>query len=143
MPALLLGVAFANLFMGIPIDADGVYHGNLLMLLNPYGLAGGVFFVCIFCMHGALWLRFKAEGELAERARKAAHILWYLVLSLVIAFLALTAHYTFIWTIFPKVLLFIVSLFLPCLLCLASVSSWLMEKALFQLGVAAPCLLLH
>ncbi len=96
VPALLLGVAFANLFMGIPIDADGVYHGNLLMLLNPYGLAGGVFFVCIFCMHGALWLRFKAEGELAERARKAAHILWYLVLSLVIAFLALTAHYTFI-----------------------------------------------
>ncbi|MBQ5727613.1 MAG: cytochrome d ubiquinol oxidase subunit II, partial [Mailhella sp.] len=26
-PALLLGVAFANLFMGIPIDQNGVYHG--------------------------------------------------------------------------------------------------------------------
>ena len=38
----------------------------------------------------------KRKGKLAERARKAAHILWYLVLSLVIAFLALTAHYTFI-----------------------------------------------
>ena len=94
--ALLLGVAFANLFMGIPIDADGVYHGNLLKLLNPYGLAGGIFFVCIFCMHGALWLRFKAEGDLAERAGKIAHIMWYLVLSLVIAFLALTDYYTFL-----------------------------------------------
>ncbi len=94
VPALLLGVAFANLFMGIPIDADGVYHGNILMLLNPYGLAGGILFVLIFCMHGALWLRFKAEGDLAERARAASHILWYLVLAGVIAFLALTNIYT-------------------------------------------------
>ena len=38
LPALLLGVAFANLFMGIPIDGNGVYHGNILKLLNPYGL---------------------------------------------------------------------------------------------------------
>ena len=41
LPALLLGVAFANLFMGIPIDGNGVYHGNIIKLLNPYGLAGG------------------------------------------------------------------------------------------------------
>ena len=34
LPALLLGVAFANLFQGIPIDTDGVYHGNLFALLN-------------------------------------------------------------------------------------------------------------
>lgn len=94
VPALLLGVAFANLFMGIPIDENGVYHGNILMLLNPYGLAGGILFVLIFCLHGALWLRFKAEGDLAERARVASHILWYLVLAGVIAFLALTNIYT-------------------------------------------------
>ena len=45
IPSLLLGVAFANLFMGIPVDAQGVYHGSLLGLLNIYGLAGGVFSV--------------------------------------------------------------------------------------------------
>src|SRR5512136_137373 len=38
LPALLLGVAFANIFKGIPIDAAGIFHGNLLTLLNPYGL---------------------------------------------------------------------------------------------------------
>ena len=41
-----------------------------------------------------MWLRFKAEGDLAERARVASHILWYLVLAGVIAFLALTNIYT-------------------------------------------------
>ena len=45
LPALLLGVAFANIFKGIPIDAEGILHGNLLTLLNPYGLAGGVLLV--------------------------------------------------------------------------------------------------
>ena len=94
LPALLLGVAFANLFMGIPIDANGVYHGNILKLLNPYGLAGGVFFVVMFCYHGALWLELKSEGNLQVKAFKAARALWPVLFSLVLAFLALTAHYT-------------------------------------------------
>ena len=94
LPALLLGVAFANLFMGIPIDADGVYHGNILKLLNPYGLAGGVLFVIMFCYHGALWLELKSEGNLQAKAFRAARLLWPVLLSLVLVFLALTAHYT-------------------------------------------------
>lgn len=94
LPALLLGVAFANLFMGIPIDGDGVYHGNILKLLNPYGLAGGVLFVLMFALHGALWLNFKSEGALAARALKFAGLLWFLVLSMVLLFLALTDAYT-------------------------------------------------
>jgi cytochrome d ubiquinol oxidase subunit II len=94
LPALLFGVAFANLFMGIPIDREGVYHGNLLMLLNPYGLAGGVFFVLMFTLHGALWLALKAEGELHTKAVAAAVGLWPLVLLVAVAFLVLTAFYT-------------------------------------------------
>lgn len=94
LPALLLGVAFANLFMGIPIDADGVYHGNILKLLTPYGLAGGVLFVIMFCYHGALWLELKSEGRLQAKAFKTAKILWPVLLSLVLLFLALTGHYT-------------------------------------------------
>uniref|UniRef100_UPI0025EC6428 cytochrome d ubiquinol oxidase subunit II n=1 Tax=uncultured Mailhella sp. TaxID=1981031 RepID=UPI0025EC6428 len=94
LPALLLGVAFANLFMGIPIDADGVYHGNILKLLNPYGLAGGVFFVVMFCYHGALWLELKSEGNLQVKALKAARALWPVLLALVFVFLALTSYYT-------------------------------------------------
>lgn len=94
IPALLLGVAFANLFMGIPIDQNGVYHGNLLKLLNPYGLAGGVFFVVMFAMHGALWLAIKSEGNLQTRAIGTAVLLWPIVLALLLVFLGMTAFYT-------------------------------------------------
>ncbi|MBR6673714.1 MAG: cytochrome d ubiquinol oxidase subunit II, partial [Mailhella sp.] len=97
-PALLLGVAFANLFMGIPIDQNGVYHGNLFMLLNPYGLAGGVLFVLMFCYHGSLWLQLKSEGAIQARALTASRILWPLLLAAVLAFLALSASYTDMYT---------------------------------------------
>src|SRR5512144_954 len=42
LPALLLGVAFANLAKGVPIDANMHYTGDLSTLLNWYGLLGGV-----------------------------------------------------------------------------------------------------
>ncbi len=88
--AILLGVAFANLFMGIPIDAEGIFHGSLLTFLSPYALAGGIFFLAIFCLHGALWLCFKTEGDLQEKALSFVHLLWPLVLLLLVAFLVLT-----------------------------------------------------
>ena len=94
VPGLLLGVAFANLFMGIPIDSDGVYHGSLHGLLNPYGLAGGVFFVLMFCLHGALWLSIKTDNGMQEKAIAAATLLWPVVLAMALIFLALTAMYT-------------------------------------------------
>ncbi len=94
LPALLLGVAFANLFMGIPIDGNGVYHGNILKLLNVYGLAGGALFVLMFCYHGALWLELKSEGALQQKALAAARVLWPVLLSAVLLFLALSACHT-------------------------------------------------
>ncbi len=92
--AALLGVAFANLFMGIPIDQDGVYHGDLLSLLNVYGLAGGVFFLITFALHGALWLCFKTEGALQERSLSFVYLLWPLTAVLLLVFLGLTWAYT-------------------------------------------------
>ncbi|KAA0205192.1 cytochrome d ubiquinol oxidase subunit II [Lawsonia intracellularis] len=94
IPALLLGVAFANLFMGIPIDRYGVYYGNLLMLLNPYGILGGIFFVIMFCVHGALWLALKSEGLLHAKAVVTAKGLWFILAALTIAFLVMTYYYT-------------------------------------------------
>lgn len=94
MPALLLGVAFANIFMGLPLDENGVFQGNLLTLLNPYGLAGGVLFVMLFVMHGALWLTVKSEGDLQQRAANLARKLWPVLVALIGAFVVLTAIYT-------------------------------------------------
>jgi len=76
-PALLFGVAFANLFRGILIDKAGIYHGSLVSLLNPYGLAGGILFTLIFTVHGSLWLAIKSEGALKERAGRLAGNLWF------------------------------------------------------------------
>jgi len=90
LPALLLGVAFANIFKGIPINAEGVNEGTLFGLLNPYGLAGGVFFVLIFLMHGALWLAIKTKNGLRERALGTASRLWPLVAVMAVLFLIFT-----------------------------------------------------
>ncbi|MBR9981645.1 MAG: cytochrome d ubiquinol oxidase subunit II [Desulfatitalea sp.] len=94
LPALLLGVAFANIFKGIPLNAQAINEGTLLDLLNPYGLAGGVLFVLMFALHGALWLGVKAQGEIARRAARAAAGLWLALVVMMTLFLALTAYYT-------------------------------------------------
>ncbi len=120
LPALLLGVAFANLFMGIPIDGDGVYHGNILKLLNPYGLVGGLLFVFMFALHGALWLNFKSKGELSERAINLAQLLWYLVFSFVLVFLAMTSAYTTILSNIAQTPVFTVFLVLAVISLLAT-----------------------
>lgn len=91
LPALLLGVAFANIFKGVPIDADGVFQGNLLTLLNPYGLAGGILFVLMFMVHGALWLAIRSTCDLEIRARAMAARLWPLLIIWVVIFLVYTA----------------------------------------------------
>jgi cytochrome bd ubiquinol oxidase subunit II len=91
LPALLLGVAFANIFKGIPIDKDGVYQGTLFTLLNPYGLCGGVLFVCAFIMHGALYLCCKTEGVLRERAMRVAEKMWPALLLVAVLFLVFSA----------------------------------------------------
>ena len=68
--------------------------GGVTFAAFPYGLAGGIFFVLIFCMHGALWLALKSEGDIHERAVGAAQVVWPLVLAVALLFLALTAFYT-------------------------------------------------
>ncbi|MEJ5328771.1 MAG: cytochrome d ubiquinol oxidase subunit II [Desulfobaccales bacterium] len=97
LPALLLGVAFANLFRGLPYDAEGHFQGTLFTLLNPYGLAGGLLFVLLFCLHGALWLAVKTAGEMHQRAAATARSLWPWVLVLAVVFLLASRRVTRLW----------------------------------------------
>lgn len=95
LPALLLGVAFANFFKGLPLNADGINQGNLFTLLNPYGLAGGVLFVLLFMQHGALWLAIKMHrGPLHDRSMGLATRLWPIVTVWIVVFLAMSALMT-------------------------------------------------
>ena len=98
LPALLLGVAFANIFKGLPLDSDGILHGNLFTLLNPYGLLGGVLFVLLFTVHGSLWLAVKTEGEMRERGARSAARLWVPLLLVAVAFLVATFFVTDLYT---------------------------------------------
>jgi cytochrome d ubiquinol oxidase subunit II len=102
LAALLLGVAFANIFRGIPFDSKGIFHGNIFTLLNPYGLAGGVLFLLMFAVHGCTWLTAKTDGKLNERARKLGGKLWNALLIVAVLFLIATWYATPLWNNYLK-----------------------------------------
>lgn len=72
VPAVLWGVAFANIVRGVPIDADKEFTGTLLTLLNPFGLLGGLTTLLLFLTHGAMFLALKTDGDIRHRARGLA-----------------------------------------------------------------------
>ncbi len=98
LPSLLFGTAFANLASGVPIDGSMMYTGNLLTLLNPYGLIGGLTMVSVFLLHGGNFLTLKLEGDLHERARLAARRIYIAAAAMVVVLAASTYVYTDIAT---------------------------------------------
>ena len=73
VPALLWGVAFANIVRGVPLeelDGNVEYAGGFFNLLNPFALLGGLVFVAIFLTHGAVFLSLKTTDEIRDRAHK-------------------------------------------------------------------------
>jgi cytochrome d ubiquinol oxidase subunit II len=90
LPALLWGVAFANIVRGVAIDAAFEYTGNLADLLNPYALLGGLTTLLLFTLHGATFLGLKASGPVADKARTCAGRLALPTAAVVAGFLAWT-----------------------------------------------------
>ena len=89
-PAILFGVAFANIFRGVPINGEGLFQGNLFTLLNPYGLLGGVLFLLLFVQHGANWIIIKSEGDLQARAIEISKKIWPVLVAVAVIFLVAT-----------------------------------------------------
>jgi cytochrome d ubiquinol oxidase subunit II len=90
LPAVLWGVAFADIVQGVPLNAAHQVTGTLLDLLNPYGLLGGLTFGLLFLLHGATYLCLKLTGPLGERAHTVATRLAWPVTVVVLAFLTYT-----------------------------------------------------
>jgi cytochrome d ubiquinol oxidase subunit II len=90
LPALLWGVAFANIVHGVPLNKDHVFTGNLLTLLHPYALLGGAVTLTLFALHGALFLALKTDGQVRANARALASRLGLVVVVLAAAFLIWT-----------------------------------------------------
>ena len=90
VPALLWGVAFANIVAGVPIDADKEFTGTIFTLLNPFGLLGGLLTLTLFAAHGAMFIALKTDGEIRHRARALAVRIGAVAAVLAIVFLTWT-----------------------------------------------------
>ncbi len=86
IPALLWGIAMANLIRGVPIDQHMNYVGGFFNLLNPFALTGGLASLSMFTLHGAIFLNLKTNGELRKRARVTAQKMWLPAVIFVFAF---------------------------------------------------------
>ncbi len=75
LPALLFGVAFGNLFLGLPFRLDplmrSTYEGSFFELLHPFALLAGVVSLSMLCAHGGAWLMLRTDAALHERSRQA------------------------------------------------------------------------
>ncbi len=85
LPALLIGVAIGNLFLGVPFQYDPItlrfFYGSsmqdtnamidLFGLLRPFALFTGVVSVVMMIMHGASYLCMRTEGAVYARCKAA------------------------------------------------------------------------
>ncbi|MBU0691413.1 cytochrome d ubiquinol oxidase subunit II [bacterium] len=85
LPALLFGVAVGNILRGIPLNAEGVFTGTFLGLLNPYSLLVGILSLIMFTMHGAIYLTMKTEGELHAAMEGWINRMWMTFVVLYVA----------------------------------------------------------
>ncbi len=89
VPALLFGVAFGNLFLGLPFHMDElarpVYTGGFFKLLHPFALLVGLVSLSMLVMHGAAYAALKTGEPMSARA---ARVGGYAALLLVLSFSA-------------------------------------------------------
>lgn len=96
LPALLWGVAFANIVQGVPLNEQHIYTGTLFTLLNPYGLLGGLVTLTLFWTHGLMFIALKTEGDIKDRASKLGTKVGVVTTALAATFLVWTliAHFS-------------------------------------------------
>ncbi len=74
VPALLFGVAFGNLFLGIPFEIDETmrahFTGNFFQLLHPFALLCGVVSLTMLMLQGGSYLAHRTEGNVQARTQK-------------------------------------------------------------------------
>ncbi len=78
VPALIFGVAFGNLLLGVPFHFDAdlrvYYTGSFFALLNPFALLAGGVSVAMLTMHGGFYLQMRTDGPVQARAGRSARV---------------------------------------------------------------------
>src|SRR5664279_92308 len=92
LPALLLGVAFANLIRGVRMDAAQNMTSSFFSLLSPYALLGGVVTLTLFVFHGAVYLTLRTTGDVHDQARSLLPVLTPVTGVAAVVFLAWTSQ---------------------------------------------------
>lgn len=76
VPPIIFGVAFGNLFLGVPFEFDNTlrvnYTGSFFDLLTPFPLLCGVVSLSMLVTQGAHYLMLRTDGDVARRSRQAA-----------------------------------------------------------------------
>ena len=96
VPMLIFGVAFGNLFLGLPFRFDAemrmTYEGGFFGLLSPFALLSGLISIAMLLLHGATYAALKADDSLAVRA---ARIAWVAAIAFVVLYLSAGAWIAF------------------------------------------------
>ena len=84
VPALVFGVAFGNLFLGVPFYLDdslrSFYTGSFWALLNPFALLCGIVSFSMLTLQGAAFLTHRTEGTLQQRAQSTVQVMAIILL---------------------------------------------------------------
>ena len=84
--AIFFGAAVGNVVRGVPLGADGYFFEALWTdfqvgphpgILDWYTVVIGLLAVAALTVHGANYVALKTEGDLSERARRAANRAWW------------------------------------------------------------------
>lgn len=118
LPGFLWGVAFTNIAIGLPIGEDMNFAGGLLSLLSPLALLGGLLFVILFTLHGAVFLSLRTTDDLKAKAENAAKICWMPTALLILLFAYFMSRGAMIFT---EISTLTIALFVLLLLLLLSI----------------------
>jgi cytochrome d ubiquinol oxidase subunit II len=84
--AVFLGAALGNVVRGVPLNAEGYFFEPLWTtftvvpdagILDWFTVLMGVVALCTLAVHGGNYIAMKTEGELQQRARTFAGLVWW------------------------------------------------------------------
>lgn len=89
--AFFLGVGVGNLILGVPLTEEGVFVGSLELFFRPLAVLVGICALCLFTMHGSVYLLMKTEGDLQEKVERFANrsILLFIFVYLITTYIVL------------------------------------------------------
>jgi cytochrome d ubiquinol oxidase subunit II len=83
--AATVGIIFANMITGVPIDNYGVFRGNFKTFFNFYTIEFSISVVTLFAMHGLIYLMMKTVPPLRQHLRRLAMpVVFFFILTVVV-----------------------------------------------------------